>query len=180
MIALIANYKRILYGTAVALLGTLLLVQTARIEGFLFLDGFKAENTKLRETVASIKAAQEQATRLAKEEKARIELANERKAQDARELEKKLRVDYDRRLAGWLRAQAGSNTGNANLPETGETASKPSGNSGAPNISTDYALVPVSDLSLAAEAFAKLTALQAWARSVGQSHSDSRDSHQGE
>ena len=31
MIALIANYKRILYGTALALLGTLLLVQTARI-----------------------------------------------------------------------------------------------------------------------------------------------------
>lgn len=59
MLALIANWKRILYGTALALLGTLLLVQTARIEGFLFIDGLKAENTELRETLASMEQAQE-------------------------------------------------------------------------------------------------------------------------
>lgn len=176
MIALIANYERILYGTALALLGTLLLAQTARIEGFLFWDGLKAENTALRETVASIKAAQEQATKLAIAEKKRIEQDNERKAQDARELEKKLRSDYDARLARWLRAQAGSNTGNADLPETGQATGKPSGTSGASNISTDYALVPVSDLSLAAEAFAKLTALQAWARDVSDPEKPDRQS----
>lgn len=59
MIALLANWKRILYGTALALLGTLLLVQTARIEGFLFFDGLKAENTELRETLTSMEKAQE-------------------------------------------------------------------------------------------------------------------------
>jgi len=58
MIALIANWKRILYGTALALLGTLLLVQTARIDGFLFWDGLKAENTELRETLAKVEEAQ--------------------------------------------------------------------------------------------------------------------------
>lgn len=178
MIALIANWKRILYGTAVALLGTLLLVQTARIEGALFWKGLKAENTELRETLAKVEQAQKLATKLAKEEKARIEADNERKAQDARELEKKLRSDYDKRLAGWLRAQAGSNTGNANLSETGETTGKPSGTGGAPDISTDYALVPVSDLSLAAEAFAKLTALQAWARDVSGAPSPETQGHQ--
>jgi len=73
MIALLANWKRILYGTALALLGTLLLVQTARIEGFLFVKGYKAENTALREAVASVKEAQEQATKLAIAEKKRIE-----------------------------------------------------------------------------------------------------------
>lgn len=67
MIALIANWKRILYGTALALLGTLLLVQTARIDGFLFWDGLKAENTELRETLSKVEQAQELATKLAKE-----------------------------------------------------------------------------------------------------------------
>lgn len=77
MIALIANWKRILYGTALVLLGTLLLVQTARIEGFLFWDGLKAENEKLTGQLVSIKEAQKLATKLAKEEKARIEAENE-------------------------------------------------------------------------------------------------------
>ncbi|UQS94844.1 hypothetical protein Pam1_24 [Pseudanabaena phage Pam1] len=165
MIALIANYKRILYGTAVALLGTLLLVQTARIEGFLFWDGLKAENTKLREAVASIKAAQEQATKLAIAEKKRIEQDNERKAQDARELEKKLRSDYDARLARWLQNHRGS-TGQANLPETGSPAQGTVGESGLAYLPENYALVPVSDLELSAQAFAKLEAWQAWYRSL--------------
>lgn len=168
MIALIANYKRILYGTALALLGVLLLVQTARIEGFLFWDGLKAENTALRETVASIKAAQEQATKLAIAEKKRIEQDNERKAQDARELEKKLRVDYDRRLAGWLRAQAGSNTGNANLSETGETTSRIDGEDRSAFVPEGYVLTPIRDLELSAQAFSKLEALQKWAESVSK------------
>ena len=59
MLALIANWKRILYGTALALLGTLLLVQTARIEGALFWKGLKAENTELRRQVAQLQAALE-------------------------------------------------------------------------------------------------------------------------
>ena len=102
MIALIANWKRILYGTALALLGTLLLVQTARIEGALFWKGLKAENTELRETLAKVEAASKEAERLAWEAKRKIEADNERKADEARDLEKKLRSDYDARLAGWL------------------------------------------------------------------------------
>ena len=64
MIALLANWKRILYGTALALLGTLLLVQTARIEGALFWKGLKAENTELRATLAKVEAASKEAERL--------------------------------------------------------------------------------------------------------------------
>lgn len=165
MIALIANWKRILYGTALALLGTLLLVQTARIEGALFWKGLKAENTELRETLAKVEQAQKLATKLAKEEKARIEAENERKANDARELEKKLRSDYDARLARWLQNNRGS-TGQANLPETGSPAEGTSGESGIAQLPEGYAIVPVNDLQLSAEAFAKLEALQNWAKSV--------------
>lgn len=165
MIALIANWKRILYGTALALLGTLLLVQTARIEGALFWKGLKAENTELRETLAKVEQAQKLATKLAIEEKARIEAENERKANDARELEKKLRSDYDARLARWLQNHRGS-TGQANLPETGSPAERTAGESELAHLPEGYAIVPVNDLQLSAEAFAKLEALQNWAKSV--------------
>lgn len=165
MLAVLANWKRILYGTALALLGTLLLVQTARIEGFLFIDGLKAENEKLTGQLVSIKEAQKLATKLAKEEKARIEAENERKANDARELEKKLRSDYDARLARWLQNNRRS-TGQANLPETGSPAQGTAGESGLADLPEGYAIVPVNDLQLSAEAFAKLEALQSWARSV--------------
>lgn len=165
MIALIANWKRILYGTALALLGTLLLVQTARIEGALFWKGLKAENTELRETLAKVEQAQKLATKLAIEEKARIEAENERKANDARELEKKLRSDYDARLARWLQNHRRS-TGQANLPETGSPAERTVAESGLADLPEGYAIVPVNDLQLSAEAFAKLEALQAWARSI--------------
>lgn len=165
MLAVLANWKRILYGTALALLGTLLLVQTARIEGFLFFDGLKAENTELRETLAKVEEAQKLATKLAKEEKARIEAENERKANDARELEKKLRSDYDARLARWLQNNRRS-TGQANLPETGSPSEGTVGESGLAQFPEGYAIVPVNDLRLSAEAFAKLEALQNWAKSV--------------
>ena len=165
MLAVLANWKRILYGTALALLGTLLLVQTARIEGALFWKGLKAENTELRETLAKVEQARKLATKLAKEEKARIEAENERKANDARELEKKLRSDYDARLARWLQNNRGS-TGQANLPETGSPAQGTVGESGLAQLPENYALVPVSDLELSAQAFAKLEAWQAWYRSL--------------
>ena len=165
MIALIANWKRILYGTALALLGTLLLVQTARIEGFLFFDGLKAENTELRDTLAKVEQAQKLATKLAKEEKARIEAENERKAENAK-------ADYQKRLADnraiidrWMRSQAGSATGNTNLPEVGEATSGIAGTSPAPVVS-DTVEIPASDLPKIAKAYAKLEALQAFWRSI--------------
>lgn len=167
MIALIANWKRIIYGSALALLGTLLLVQTARIEGFLFIDGLKAENEKLTGQLVSIKEAQKLATKLAKEEKARIEAENERKAENAK-------LDYQKRLADnraiidrWLRSQAGRPTGNTNLPEASEATSGTSGTGPAPVI-PDTVEIPASDLPKIAEAYAKLDALQAWAGSIGQ------------
>lgn len=167
MIALIANWKRILYGTALALLATLLLVQTARIEGALFWKGLKAENTELRETLAKVEQAQKLATKLAKEEKARIEAENERKAENAK-------LDYQKRLADnraiidrWMRSQAGRPTGNTNLPEASEATSGTSGTGPAPVI-PDTVEIPASDLPKIAEAYAKLDALQAWAGSIGQ------------
>ena len=161
MIALIANWKRILYGTALALLGTLLLVQTARIEGFLFWDGLKAENTELRATLAKVEAASKEAERLAWEAKRKIEADNERKADEARDLEKKLRSDYDSRLAGWLQNNRRA-TGKAYLSCPAPSTEGIAGESAASDIPANFALVPVSDLELSAQAFAKLEALQAF------------------
>ena len=165
MIALLANWKRILYGTALALLGALLLVQTARIEGLLFWDGLKAENTELRATLAKVEAASKEAERLAWEAKRKIEADNERKADEARDLEKKLRSDYDSRLAGWLQNNRRA-TGKAYLSCPAAPTEGTSGESAAADIPANFALVPVSDLELSAQAFAKLEALQAFWRSI--------------
>lgn len=167
MIALLANWKRILYGTALALLGTLLLVQTVRIDGFLFIDGLKAENTELRETLAKVEATSKEAERLALKAKRKIESENERKADEARQLEKKLRSDYDSRLARWLQNNRRA-TGQANLSSAGETAERAIGESGPSELPEGYAIVPVNDLELSAQAFAKLEALQAFWREVGE------------
>jgi len=168
VIALLANWKRILYGTALALLGGLLLVQTVRIDGFLFIDGLKAENTELRETLAKVEQAQKLATKLAIEEKARIEAENKRKAENAK-------LDYQKRLAAndaalrkWLRSQAGRATGNTDLSSQPEATSGTSNSSGVAELPQGHALVPIRDLELSAQAFAKLEALQEWARSVDQ------------
>lgn len=165
MLALLANWKRILYGTALALLGTLLLVQTARIEGFLFWDGLKAENTELRETLAKVESASKEAERLAWEAKRKIEADNERKADEARDLEKKLRSDYDSRLAGWLQNNRRA-TGKAYLSCPAPSTEGIAGESAAADIPATHAIVPVADLELSAQAFAKLEALQAFWRSI--------------
>ena len=166
MIALIANWKRILYGTALALLGTLLLVQTARIEGFLFLDGLKAENTELRATLAKVEQAQKLATKLAIEEKARIEAENKRKAEHAK-------LDYQKRLAAndaalrnWLRSQAGRPTGNPDMPSAGQATGGVADPGAATDIPATHAIVPIADLELSAQAFAKLEALQAFHKAL--------------
>ena len=166
MMALLANWKRILYGTALALLGTLLLVQTARIEGFLFWDGLKAENTELRATLAKVEAASKEAERLAWEAKRKIEADNERKADEARDLEKKLRSDYDARLAGWLRSQDRRATGKANMSCPAPSPEGVAGESAAADIPATHAIVPIADLDLSAQAFAKLEALQVWAADI--------------
>ena len=165
MIALFANWKRILYGTALALLGTLLLVQTARIDGFLFWDGLKAENTELRETLAKVEQAQKLATKLAIEEKARIEAENKRKAENAK-------LDYQKRLAAndanlrnWLQNNRRA-TGNPDMPSAGQATSGASRESAVADIPATHAIVPIADLELSAQAFAKLEAWQQWYRSL--------------
>ncbi len=165
MIALLANWKRILYGTALALLGTLLLVQTARIEGALFWKGLKAENTELRATLAKVEAASKEAERLAWEAKRKIEADNERKADEARDLEKKLRSDYDARLAGWLQNNRRA-TGKAYLSCPAPSTEGTAGESAAADIPATHAIVPIADLELSAQAFAKLEALQVWAADI--------------
>ena len=165
MIALIANWKRILYGTALALLGTLLLVQTARIEGALFWKGLKAENTELRATLAKVEAASKEAERLAWEAKRKIEADNERKADEARDLEKKLRSDYDSRLAGWLQNNRRA-TGKAYLSCPAPSTEGIAGESAVADIPATHAIVPIADLDLSAQAFAKLEALQVWAADI--------------
>ena len=168
MIALLANWKRILYGTALATVGLIALVQTARIEGFLIWDGLKAENTELRDTISGIKEAQEQATKLAIAEKKRIEELNRKKADEAKR-------DYENRLAAndaalrkWLRSQAGRATGNPDLSSQSQASSGTDGAGGVAFVPEGHALVPIRDLELSAQAFAKLEAWQAWGRSIHQ------------
>lgn len=122
MLALIANWKRILYGTALALLGTLLLVQTARIDGFLFWDGLKAENEKLTDQLVSIKEAQKLATKLAKEEKARIE-AQYKEIANAKDADIRNRIAA---AVARVRDQA-NRSSKANLPSIAETTINPDG-----------------------------------------------------
>lgn len=165
MITLIANWKRILYGTALALLGTLLLVQTARIEGALFWKGLKAENTELRATLAKVEAASKEAERLAWEAKRKIEADNERKADEARQLETKLRSDYDSRLARWLQNNRRA-TGQAYLSCPATSAEGAIGEGAVADIPATHAIVPIADLELSAQAFAKLEALQVWADDI--------------
>lgn len=141
------------------------LIQTARIEGFLFWDGLYEQLGDARDKVKQYEAAIAAATKLAQEEKARIEAENERKAKDAAELEKKLRADYDSRLARWLQNNRRT-AGSTNLPETSQASEGTAGASTAAVIPEDFALVPIADLELSAQAFAKLEALQAWARGV--------------
>ncbi|MBK9005276.1 MAG: hypothetical protein IPM41_15935 [Sphingomonadales bacterium] len=91
MIALIANWKRILYGIAQPCLARCFLSRPPALR-LPFFDGLKAENTELRETLAKVEQAQKLATKLAIEEKARIEAENKRKAEHAK-------LDYQKRLA---------------------------------------------------------------------------------
>jgi hypothetical protein len=165
MLSLIANWKRTLYGSILILLGGLLLIQTARIDGFLFWHGLKAENTELRDTLAKVEAAQKLAETRAREEKARIEAENERKAERAK-------ADFESRLAAnnaalrnWLQNNRRA-TGNPDLSSAAEATSGIAQAGPAPDLPTGYALVPINDLQLSAEAFAKLESLQSWAKSV--------------
>jgi hypothetical protein len=153
------------YGALAVFFLGLALIQTARIEGFLFWDGLYEQLGDARDKVKEYEAAIATATKLAQEKKARIEAENERKAKDAAELEKKLRADYDSRLTRWLQnnRRAANNT---NLPETSKAPEGTAGSGSAAVIPEDFALVPIADLELSAQAFAKLKALQAWAREV--------------
>jgi len=141
------------------------LVQTARIEGFLFWDGLYEQLGDAREKVKEYETAIAAATKLAEEEKARIEAENERKAKDAAELETKLRADYDSRLARWLQNNRRT-AGSTNLPEASKAPERTAEAGAAAVIPEDFALVPIADLELSAQAFAKLEALQSWAREV--------------
>jgi len=165
MLALLANWKRILCGTALALLGALLLVQTARIEGFLFFDGLKAENTELRETLAKVEQAQNLATKLAIEEKARIEAENKRKAENAKADYEKRLAAYDANLRNWLQNNRRA-TGKAYLSCPAPSAEGIVGESAAADIPATHAIVPIADLELSAQAFAKLEALQAFHKAL--------------
>lgn len=141
------------------------LIQTARIEGFLFWDGLYEQLGDARDKVKKYETAIAAATKVAEEEKARIEADNERKAKDAAELETKLRADYDSRLARWLQNNRRT-AGSTNLPEASKAPEGTAKAGAAAVIPEDLALVPVADLELSAQAFAKLEALQAWAKSV--------------
>jgi len=165
MLSLIANWKRTLYGSALILLGGLLLIQTARIDGFLFFDGLKAENAKLSKTLDKVEAAQKLAETRALEEKAKADADNKRKAENAKADYQKRLAEYDARLTRWLQNNR-SAARKADMPGPTETPGGIAGTSAVTDLPEGYALVPVGDLQLSAEAFAKLEALQEWAKSV--------------
>lgn len=154
-----------IYGVVAVAALCFALIQTARIDGFLFWDGLYEQLGNARDKVKKYEAAIAAATKLAQEEKIRIEAENERKAKDAAELETKLRADYDSRLTRWLQNNRRT-AHNANLPETSQAPEGTSGTNAAAVIPENFALVPIADLELSAQAFAKLEALQSWAREV--------------
>ncbi len=167
-----ASIKTAAITIALTFLVSVALVQTARIEGALFWKGLKAENTELRETLSKVEQAQELAAKLAKEEKARIEAENKRKAEHAK-------LDYQKRLAAndaalrnWLQNNRRA-TGKANMSSAGQATSGVADPGAATDIPATHAIVPIADLELSAQAFAKLEALQAFWRGVhNKSHQD--------
>lgn len=154
-----------IYGVVAVAALCFAVIQTARIEGFLFWDGLYEQLGDARDKVKKYEAAIAAAAKLAQEEKARVEAENERKAKDAAELETKLRADYDARLARWLQNNRRT-AGGTNLPEASKAAEGTAGAGPAAVIPKDFALVPIADLELSAQAFAKLEALQSWALEV--------------
>jgi hypothetical protein len=83
-------------------------------------------------------------------------------------LEKKLRSDYDSRLAGWLRSQDRRATGKAYLSCPAPSSEGTVGESAAADIPATHAIIPIADLELSAQAFAKLEVLQAWAKQIAE------------
>jgi hypothetical protein len=140
-------------------------IQTARIDGFLFIDGYIDKVAARDATIAAMKSAQKVATELAQAEKRRIENQNERKAQYAKR-------DYEARLADsagnlnkWMRDNA-NRARQADMPGASESPGRIVEASAAPELPDRY-LVTGRDLELTADAFAKLEALQSWASSIG-------------
>jgi type II secretory pathway pseudopilin PulG len=123
----------------------------------------RANNTISDMKAASAKAKTENDARVA-----RINAENERKADNAKR-------DYQARLASnnavldsWLRK---TNRGASGTSGIAQTATGPTGIVEAgpeADVPEKYALVPIADLELTAQAYATLEALQHWARDVGE------------
>jgi hypothetical protein len=121
---------------------------------------------RANKTIADMTAASEAAKRFALAEKVRIEADNERKANEARETQKRLAADYDARLASWLRKNNRGATSIANLPKASEAASGIVGAGPEALIPDGYALVEIAELQKVPRCYSTLEALQGWARSV--------------
>ena len=119
-------------------------------------------------TIADMKDASEAAKRFALAEKARIEADNERKANEARETQKRLTADYDARLTSWLRKNNRGATGIANLPKASEATSGIVGASAEAYIPDGYALVEIAELQKVPRCYSTLEALQGWAKSASE------------
>lgn len=155
-----------IYGGIALLAIAFACVQTVRIEGFWFIDGYVKEGRKKDKRITDLIDASEKAAKIALAEKTRIEAENERKAQHALVQYKKLSADYDARLASWLRKNRDGATGLANMSKASQAATGIAGTDTAPVIPTGYALVPVNDLQLSAQCFGTLEPLQDWAKGI--------------
>lgn len=120
--------------------------------------------TAAKQTITDMEIANRKATLFAEAEKRRIETENERKAAYAkRDYEARL-VEYDSNLSRWMRNNA-NRASKTDMPRPSESPSGPT-TAGGEAVIPDRYLVTGRDLELTAEAFAKLEALQSWAKSV--------------
>lgn len=150
-------------GGVIALLALLLAVQSVRVAS---LKGdvtaarasTAAERSAHQQTIANVRAASASAQAAAERDKARIEAAWTARLEEARHENTRLAADYRRRVADFLRAQAPADTGGSGGAGLPDAAALPAG----PMHDAAYALVPVADLELTADAFAQLEALIAF------------------
>lgn len=155
--------SKIFAGVAVAAL-TFGAVQTVRLDGFMFIKGYieklADEQKAHKETKERYSAAQAEAQIINKIQVERIEREY---AEIGKESERKynaLLADNRAAVARFVRSQAAK--GSAKGSGTGSTAEMPTG----VVQDTTEAVVPVSDLEIAADNYSQLVALIEWAKGV--------------
>ena len=155
-----------IYGGIAIFALTFACVQTVRIEGLWFIDGYveKLANEKSAHIATKLDYAdaQKKSAEINRSKVAQIE-------RDYATIAEKSEIEYEKRIADnraaldrWVRSQATKR-------DTSSAGASPAATMSAePLQGTETAIVPISDLEIVADAYAQLDALRAWALYVGK------------